>query len=69
MYATISFAVTVMCSMAALAIRLADTKGLGWGLGSSAFIGVGAFVPVLLLRASTDAPAGVKAYDNPFRSK
>lgn len=55
--------------MAALALRLADTKGLGWGLGAAAFIGVGAFLPVLFVRASTNAPAGVKAYDNPFRAK
>lgn len=55
-YAVLAFAATVLCSMAALAVSLADTKGLAWSLCSSALLGAAALLPMVFVRASTNAP-------------
>eukprot|EP00752_Nemacystus_decipiens_P014989 g13346.t1 len=52
-YAGVSFAITVLCSMAALAVRLADTKGVLWSAVGSAILGVGVVLPMAFIRAAT----------------
>ncbi|CAB1107292.1 unnamed protein product [Ectocarpus sp. CCAP 1310/34] len=64
-YAVLAFAATVLCSMAALAVSLADTSGLAWSLCSSALLGAAALSPMVFVRASTNAPGG-SSQESPF---
>ncbi|CAN0379791.1 unnamed protein product [Ectocarpus fasciculatus] len=64
-YAVLAFSATVLCSMAALAVSLADTRGLAWSLWSSAILGAAALLPMAFVRASTNAPGG-SSQESPF---
>lgn len=53
--------------MAALAVRLADTKGVMWSVFGSAILAVGIVLPMVFIRAGTSAPDGLKpSQESPF---
>ncbi|CAM9742027.1 unnamed protein product [Scytosiphon promiscuus] len=67
-YAAFCFAATVLCSLAALTIRIADTKGLAWSLSSGLLLGLGSILPIQFVRAGGTKPDGLgQSEKNPFR--
>lgn len=66
-YAAFCFAATVLCSLAALAVRIADTKGPAWSLITCFLLGSGSLLPVLFIKGGATKPDGVGRSDkNPF---
>lgn len=66
MYASISFVAMVASFGVALAIRIADSKGVVWSLFSSVLVGGAAILPVIFIILSAREPCGLEDESNPF---
>lgn len=62
-----SFMVMVLGSVVALAVKLGDSQGIGWGISSALVLSPGILLPALHFKRSLRTPPGTTADDyNPF---
>eukprot|EP00903_Cladosiphon_okamuranus_P016956 g15631.t1 len=66
-YASFSFAITVVSSMAALAVKLADTKGVLWTVLGSVILGMGIVLPMVFIRGSMTPDGLAPSEKSPFQ--